>query len=120
IPVSPNHLLRQRACRSLLRRRLYRYSIRSLEDPVPVALLALAIGAFGIGTTEFVMMGVLPLAAEDFGVSIPSAGYLISGYALGVVIGAPLLTAAGTRLPRKHMLLALMTLFTVGNLLFAI
>jgi len=87
---------------------------------VPIALLALAVGAFGIGTTEFVMMGVLPLAAQDFGVSIPSAGYLISGYALGVVIGAPLLTAAGTRLPRKHMLLALMGLFTVGNLLFAV
>lgn len=86
---------------------------------MPIALLALAIGAFGIGTTEFVMMGVLPLAADDFGVSIPSAGYLISGYALGVVIGAPLLTAAGTRLSRKHMLLALMGLFTVGNLLFA-
>lgn len=87
---------------------------------MPIALLALAIGAFGIGTTEFVMMGVLPLAADDFGVSIPSAGYLISGYALGVVVGAPLLTAAGTRLSRKHMLLALMGLFTAGNLLFAV
>ncbi|MFD5249302.1 MFS transporter [Amycolatopsis sp. NPDC058340] len=87
---------------------------------MPVALLALAIGAFGIGTTEFVMMGVLPEAAADFGVSIPSAGYLISGYALGVVVGAPLLTAAAVRLPRKTMLLAMMGLFTLGNMLFAL
>ncbi|MFI5562799.1 MFS transporter [Amycolatopsis japonica] len=87
---------------------------------MPVALLALAIGAFGIGTTEFVMMGVLPEAAADFGVSIPSAGYLISGYALGVVVGAPLLTAAAVRLPRKTMLLAMMGLFTLGNTLFAL
>ncbi|WET80400.1 MFS transporter [Amycolatopsis sp. QT-25] len=87
---------------------------------MPVALLALAIGAFGIGTTEFVMMGVLPEAAADFGVSIPSAGYLISGYALGVVVGAPLLTAAAVRLPRKTMLLAMMGLFTLGNALFAL
>ncbi|MFC3450061.1 MFS transporter [Amycolatopsis speibonae] len=87
---------------------------------MPVALLALAIGAFGIGTTEFVMMGVLPEAAADFGVSIPSAGYLISGYALGVVVGAPLLTAAAVRLPRKTMLLAMMGLFTLGNVLFAL
>jgi DHA1 family inner membrane transport protein len=86
---------------------------------VPIALLALAIGAFGIGTTEFVMMGVLPQAAADFGVSIPTAGHLISGYALGVVVGAPLLTAAAVRLPRKSMLLAMMALFTAGNLLFA-
>ncbi|GAB3501095.1 MFS transporter [Amycolatopsis cihanbeyliensis] len=86
---------------------------------MPVALLALAVGAFGIGTTEFVMMGVLPQAAADFGVSIPTAGYLISGYALGVVIGAPLLTAVAVRLPRKTMLLAMMALFTVGNTLFA-
>jgi DHA1 family inner membrane transport protein len=87
---------------------------------VPVALLALAIGAFGIGTTEFVMMGVLPQAAADFGVDIPTAGHLISAYALGVVIGAPLLTAVAVRLPRKTMLLAMMGLFTVGNALFAL
>ncbi|WP_153035885.1 MFS transporter [Amycolatopsis sp. YIM 10] len=87
---------------------------------MPIALLALAIGAFGIGTTEFVMMGVLPETAADFGVSIPTAGHLISGYALGVVIGAPLLTAVAVRLPRKTMLLAMMAMFTVGNLLFAL
>jgi DHA1 family inner membrane transport protein len=87
---------------------------------VPIALLALAIGAFGIGTTEFVMMGVLPQAAADFGASIPAAGYLITGYALGVVVGAPLLTAVAVRLPRKTMLLAMMALFTLGNLLFSL
>src|SRR3954467_9062395 len=90
------------------------------RSAVPVALLALAIGAFGIGTTEFVMMGVLPQAAADFGVSIPSAGYLITGYALGVVVGAPLLTAVAVRLPRKTMLLLTMALFTVGNVLFSL
>lgn len=86
---------------------------------MPVALLALAVGAFSIGTAEFVMMGVLPQAAADLGVSIPTAGNLISGYALGVVIGAPTLTILGARLPRKTMLIATMALFTVGNLLFA-
>lgn len=87
---------------------------------MPLALLALAAGAFGIGTTEFVMMGVLPQAATDLGVSIPTAGNLISSYALGVVIGAPTLTILGARLPRKTMLVAMMSLFTVGNLLFAL
>ncbi|GAA3641917.1 MFS transporter [Lentzea roselyniae] len=87
---------------------------------MPVALLALAISAFAIGTTEFVIMGLLPEVATDLGVSIPSAGLLISGYALGVVIGAPLLTVLGGRLPRKKMLLALMVLFIAGNLLSAV
>ncbi len=87
---------------------------------MPIALLALALGAFGIGTTEFVMMGVLPQAAADLGVSIPTAGHLISGYALGVVIGAPTLTILGAKLPRKTMLIAMMSLFTVGNVLFAL
>jgi DHA1 family inner membrane transport protein len=79
-------------------------------------LLALAISAFGIGTTEFIMVGLLPEVATTFDVSIPTAGDLISGYALGVVVGAPLLTAAGARLSRRTVLVALMTLFTVGNL----
>ena len=87
---------------------------------MPLALLALAVGAFGIGTTEFVMMGVLPQAATDLGVSIPTAGNLITGYALGVVLGAPTLTVLGTRLPRKNLLLSMMGLFTLGNLLFAL
>ncbi|MFE6527560.1 MFS transporter [Streptomyces rochei] len=86
---------------------------------MPLALLALAIGAFGIGTTEFVIMGVLPQVAGDFGVTIPTAGWLVSGYALGVVIGAPLLTVLGTRVSRKKMLLFLMGLFIAGNALSA-
>ncbi|MFD3942770.1 MFS transporter [Streptomyces sp. NPDC058579] len=87
---------------------------------MPLALLALAIGAFGIGTTEFVIMGVLPQVAGDFGVSIPTAGWLVTGYALGVVFGAPLLTVLGTKVSRKKMLLFLMGLFIVGNLLSAV
>lgn len=83
---------------------------------MPLALLALAISAFGIGTTEFVMMGLLPEVADDLGTSVPTAGYLVSAYALGVVLGAPLLTAVGSPVPRKRMLLLLMALFTLGNL----
>ncbi|NKI42289.1 MFS transporter [Streptomyces physcomitrii] len=87
---------------------------------MPLALLALAVGAFGIGTTEFVIMGLLPEVAEDFGVSIPSAGLLVTGYALGVVIGAPLMTALGTKISRKRMLMLLMGLFIAGNTLSAL
>ncbi|TQF01132.1 MFS transporter [Kitasatospora acidiphila] len=87
---------------------------------MPLALLALAIGAFGIGTTEFVIMGLLPQIAGDYGVSIPSAGLLVTGYALGVVVGAPLMTALGTKTSRRTMLMLLMGLFTVGNLLSAV
>ncbi|GAU69442.1 putative major facilitator superfamily transporter [Streptomyces sp. NBRC 110611] len=87
---------------------------------MPLALLALAISAFGIGTTEFVMMGLLPNVADDLGTSVPTAGYLVSAYALGVVIGAPLLTSLGSRIPRKRMLVLLMALFTVGNLASAL
>ncbi|MEV6124263.1 MFS transporter [Streptomyces sp. NPDC052077] len=87
---------------------------------MPLALLALAIGAFGIGTTEFVIMGLLPEVANSYGVSIPTAGLLVTGYALGVMFGAPLMTALGTRVPRKRMLMLLMGLFIVGNLLSAL
>ncbi|WP_369156766.1 MFS transporter [Streptomyces sp. R02] len=87
---------------------------------MPLALLALAIGAFGIGTTEFVIMGLLPEVAGDFGVSIPTAGYLVTGYALGVMFGAPLMTVLGTKISRKRMLMLLMGLFVVGNLLSAL
>ncbi|MFD8480859.1 MFS transporter [Kitasatospora sp. NPDC059673] len=87
---------------------------------MPLALLALAIGAFGIGTTEFVIMGLLPEVASDFGVSIPTAGLLVTGYAIGVVVGAPLMTVLGTRISRKRMLMLLMALFTVGNLFSAL
>ncbi|MGW2019111.1 MFS transporter [Streptomyces sp. NPDC001927] len=87
---------------------------------MPLALLALAVSAFGIGTTEFVMMGLLPNVADDLGTSVPTAGHLVSAYAIGVVVGAPLLTALGSRVPRKKMLLLLMALFVVGNLASAL
>lgn len=87
---------------------------------MPLALLALAVSAFGIGTTEFVMMGLLPNVADDLRTSVPTAGYLVSAYAIGVVLGAPLLTGLGSRVPRKRMLLLLMALFTVGNLASAL
>ncbi|GAA0366639.1 MFS transporter [Microbispora corallina] len=86
---------------------------------MPLALLALAIGAFGIGTTEFVIMGLLPQVAAEFGVSVPTAGLLVTGYALGVVIGALPMTVLGTRLSRKRMLMLLMALFVAGNLVSA-
>jgi MFS transporter, DHA1 family, inner membrane transport protein len=79
-------------------------------------ILALAAASFGIGTTEFVIMGLLPDVARDFGVTIPQAGYLVSGYAMGVVVGAPLVAAATARLPRKTALMALMAIFILGNL----
>ncbi len=86
----------------------------------PLALYALTAGAFGIGTTEFVIMGLLQQVAADLHVSISAAGLLISGYALGVFVGAPLLTLATHRMPRKTVLLALMAIFTLGNLACAI
>lgn len=86
----------------------------------PLALHALTVGAFGIGTTEFVIMGLLLQLATDLHVSVAAAGLLISGYALGVFVGAPLLTAATARLPRKTALLALMAVFTLGNLACAL
>ncbi|MEU8851533.1 MFS transporter [Streptomyces sp. NPDC048564] len=86
---------------------------------MPLALLALAVGAFGIGTTEFVMMGLLPEVANDLDISIPTAGHLVSAYALGVVIGAPLLAAVTARLPRRTVLIGLMALFVAGNALSA-
>ncbi|MFD5566711.1 MFS transporter [Streptomyces cadmiisoli] len=87
---------------------------------MPLALLALAVAAFGIGTTEFVMMGLLPEVADDLHVSIPAAGHLVSAYALGVVIGAPLLAAVTARMPRRTVLIGLMVLFVVGNALSAL
>ncbi|MCC6075777.1 MFS transporter [Pseudomonas sp. GCM10022188] len=84
---------------------------------MPIALLALTLSAFAIGTTEFVIVGLLPTIAADLGVDLPSAGLLVSLYALGVAVGAPLLTALTGRVPRKALLLGLMVLFTAGNLL---
>lgn len=87
---------------------------------MPVSLLALAMSAFAIGTTEFVIMGLLPEVAGDLNVSIPVAGWLISGYALGVAIGAPIMALLTARLPRKLSLILLMVIFIVGNLLCAL
>ncbi len=83
-------------------------------------LLALSVGAFGIGVTEFAPMGLLPVIANDLGVSIPSAGLLISAYALGVMIGAPLMTLTTGRVPRRTLLIGLAAIFTIGNLLAAV
>jgi len=85
-----------------------------------IALFALAVAAFAIGTTEFVIMGLLPQIATDLDVTIPSAGLLVTGYALGVVIGGPLLALATARLPRKIVLLVLMGVFVLGNVLCAL
>ncbi|WP_054308147.1 MFS transporter [Mesorhizobium sp. 1M-11] len=82
---------------------------------MPPALYALTAGAFGIGVTEFVIMGLLIDVGKDLGVSISAAGLLISGYAFGVVLGAPLLGIATAKLPKKPLLLALMVVFTLGN-----
>jgi len=83
-------------------------------------LVALAIGAFGIGVTELAPMGMLPSIATDLGISIPAAGLLVSAYALGVLIGAPLMTLATGRVPRRYLLIGLMAIFTLGNLMSAL
>lgn len=83
-------------------------------------LLALGVGSFAIGTGEFVIMGLLPDVADDLAISIPAAGHTISAYALGVVVGAPLLAVLGARWPRRVMLVALMALFALANLASAL
>ncbi|MFK0309849.1 MFS transporter [Pseudomonas sp. NPDC090233] len=83
-------------------------------------LVALAVGAFGIGVTEFAPMGMLPSIAADLGVSIPAAGLLVSAYAIGVLIGAPLMTLATGKIPRRYLLIGLMAIFTLGNLMSAL
>ncbi|MGI4717492.1 MAG: MFS transporter [Janthinobacterium lividum] len=83
---------------------------------MPLALWALTLSAFAIGTTEFVIVGLIPTIAASLGVSVPSAGLLVSLYALGVAVGAPVLTALTGRVPRKTLLIGLMVLFTLGNL----
>lgn len=87
---------------------------------MPLSLLMLALSAFAIGTTEFVIMGLLPNVAADLGVSIPGAGWLVTGYALGVAIGAPFMAMVTAKLPRKAALVALMVIFIIGNLLCAL
>ena len=83
-------------------------------------LLALAVGGFGIGTGEFVIMGLMPTIAADLGVTEPQVGHVISSYALGVVVGAPILAIFGARLYRRHLLLLLMVFFALGNLASAL
>lgn len=94
------------------------------EEQVPrnggLALLALAISAFGIGTTEFVPVGLLAAIAGDLNIGITLAGLIISGYAIGVAVGAPILTALTNRMNRKTLLMALMVVFIAGNLVSAI
>ncbi|CAD6510569.1 Inner membrane transport protein YdhP [Paraburkholderia hiiakae] len=87
---------------------------------MPLPLLALAVAAFGIGTSEFVIMGLLPDVARDLSVSIPAAGMLVSAYALGVTIGAPIVAIAIANVPRKQALMRLIGIFIVGNLLCAL
>lgn len=86
-----------------------------LNAPLWAVLMALACGGFAIGTTEFVSMGLLPQLADGTGVSIPTAGHAISAYALGVVVGAPMMAFVGSRWPRRGVLIALMVLFVLGN-----
>jgi MFS transporter, DHA1 family, inner membrane transport protein len=92
----------------------------SVVAPAPavrwLAVFALALGGFGIGTTEFVAMGLLPDIAASLHITEPTAGHVISAYALGVVVGAPLIAALTARMPRRTLLLALMAVFTLGNL----
>ncbi len=99
----------------------------SLSDPataIPPSraapFIALGIGAFGIGLTEFIIMGLLPQVAQDLDVSLPQAGLLITGYALGVTIGGPVLAIAASRLPHRAVLVLLMAIFTFGNMLCAV
>src|SRR4029077_15590440 len=87
---------------------------------LPLPILALALAAFAIGTTEFVIMGILPDVARDLGVSIPAAGLLVSGFALGVAVGAPLLATLTARWPPKVTLVTLMGVFVVGNVVSAL
>ena len=93
---------------------------RTDRVPAWLSLTALALGGFGIGTTEFATMGVLPDVARDLGASIPDGGHLVSAYAVGVVVGAPLLAVAGARLPRKALLLGLLATLVVTNALSAL
>src|SRR5690606_8889559 len=108
--LARSHRDRSLACVCLIRAsRLPTETLR-----MPLALLALAVAAFGIGTTEFVIMGLLPDVARDLAVSIPDAGLLITGYALGVVFGAPILAVGTANMPRKATLLGMTLMFILG------
>jgi DHA1 family inner membrane transport protein len=104
---------------TLARPRTARLRARLPAPQLPFALLALALGGFAIGTTEFVAMGLLPEVAHGVDVSLPTAGHVISAYALGVVIGAPVLAGLGAKLPRRRLLVALMVAYAAGNVLSA-
>jgi len=91
-----------------------------MKSALPAPLIALGLSAFAIGTTEFVIMGLLPQVAGNLAVSIPAAGWLVSGYALGVFIGAPIMAIATQKLPHRSALLVLMGIFVLGNLLCAV
>src|SRR3954462_13414424 len=99
---------------------LRRVTFLPTPSALTLALVALALGGFAIGTTEFVAMGLLPEIARGVGISIPTGGHVISAYALGVVVGAPVLAGYGAKFPRKTLLLVLMGAFAVGNLLSAL
>ena len=88
--------------------------------PVALVLFALAMGGFAIGTTEFATMSLLPFFAPDLGIDAPTAGHVISAYALGVVVGAPLIAVLAARMPRRSLLIALMLMFALGNGLSAV
>ena len=87
---------------------------------MPLPLLALFLCAFAFGTTEFVIAGVLPQVAQGLGVSVPSAGYLVSGYAIGIAIGGPALTLATNKISRKTLILFLGAVFTLGHVFCAL
>jgi DHA1 family inner membrane transport protein len=93
---------------------------KTARQPLPIQIYALTAAAFAIGTTEFVIMGLLPDIAKDLAVSIPSAGLLVAGYAIGVVVGAPVFTLGTRGIERKTLLLGLLGLFIAGNLLAAV
>ncbi|MGH6810227.1 MAG: MFS transporter, partial [Ensifer adhaerens] len=98
----------------------YSSAVDPRRSRISVAEVALAVGGFGIGTGEFAIMGLLPQVADDVGVSVPRAGAVISAYALGVVVGAPLIAVLAARFSRFRVLLVLMLLFAIGNFASAI
>jgi DHA1 family inner membrane transport protein len=97
-----------------------RVRTRVRASSLPLALAALALGGFAIGTTEFVAMGLLPQIARGVDISVPAGGHVISAYALGVVVGAPLIAAVGARLPRRRLLIGLMAFYAFGNVISAL
>src|SRR6187401_2059694 len=91
-----------------------------MQTQTSLPVLALALAAFAIGSAELVIQGLLPEISDDFGVDIPTAGLLVTGYALGVAVGGPIMVILLNRLGRRAALLTLMALFIVGNLLCAV